>query len=39
MAWTRETLLAYVTERGGNADERYLIEAIEDVTTDPTPAR
>lgn len=29
MAWTRESLLAYV------ADERHLIEAIEDTTADP----
>lgn len=31
---TYEELRAYVSERGENADERYLIEAIEEHTTD-----
>lgn len=35
MAWTYETIRDYVNKRGENADERYLIEAIEDLTDDP----
>lgn len=35
MAWTYEKITAYVTEYRGAADERYLIEAIRDTTTDP----
>lgn len=33
--WTHESITAYVTEARQGADERYLIEAIRDTTTDP----
>lgn len=32
---TFDEIRAYVIERGGSADERYLIEAIEEHTADP----
>jgi hypothetical protein len=38
MAWTRETITDYVAEYRGAADERYLIEAIRDITTEPATA-